>query len=54
MLRPYSTKVGASTSKSVIETRTIKIVDYDPQWSLVFADLKHVIEAVLESLSLVH
>jgi GrpB-like predicted nucleotidyltransferase (UPF0157 family) len=36
----------------MIKTRTIKIVDYDLQWSLVFTDLKRVLEAALGNLAL--
>jgi len=36
----------------MIKTRTIKIVDYYLQWSLVFNDLKRVLETALGKLAL--
>ncbi len=37
---------------SMIKTRTIKIFDYDPQWSLVFTALERVLETALGNLAL--
>ena len=37
---------------SINKTRTIKIVDYDPQWSLVFTELGRAIETTLGNLAL--
>ena len=34
------------------KTRTIVVVDYDPQWPLIFADFKRVLEATLGELAL--
>ncbi len=36
----------------VNKTRIIKIVDYDPQWPLIFAELRRVIETALGDLAL--